>query len=307
MRAPRIWTRCSVRSVRPQPDLVQEIVTGSFYMKREPLGNEHNQDRWIGNMLRGSAAPTEACLDTEALAAWADGGLDAKASAAVELHASNCQRCTAVLATMARTAPAASPAHAWTRARVVRWLVPMMGAATAIAIWIAVPDRTMTPIQPAPAHDLSVGSERGTQTAESATPNAKEGTPDAAFGTANTERGKPSMGSGTANVERGTRNLEPGTRNVEPRVELRADAPSVRQNEVQMRDESRRERVAPTEAQDAAAAAPFAVAPEAAGPPPPAPPTPSARPSAAEPSAPVGAEVQIGTLRESTASVARTM
>jgi hypothetical protein len=257
-------------------------------------------------MLRGSAAPTDACLDAETLAAWADGGLDAKASAAVELHASNCQRCTAVLATMARTAPAASPAHAWTPARVVRWLVPMMGAATAIAIWIAVPDRPITSVQPAPAHDLSVGSERGTLTAEPGKTTAKQAIPNPALGTANAERGNANVQSGTA-AEPGTRNLELGTRNVEPRAELRADAPSVRQNELQMRDDVRRELVAPTEAQDAAAAAPFAVPQEAAGPPPPAPPTPAAGPTAAAPSAPFAAEVQIETLRESTTSVARTM
>src|SRR5688500_10865215 len=193
-------------------------------MKREPLGNEHNEDRWIGNILRGSAAPTDACLDAETLAAWADAGLDAKASAAVELHASNCQRCTAVLVTMARTAPAVSTPHAWTPGRVVRWLVQMMAAETAIAIWIAVLDRPSTPVQPAPAHDLSVGRARGTLTAEPETPNAKQGTPDAAFGTANAERGNANVQSGTATPEPGTRNqepgtpnLEPGTRNVEPR------------------------------------------------------------------------------------------
>ena len=278
-------------------------------MKREPLGNEHDEDRWLGTMLRGSAAPTEACVDAETLAAWADGALDAKASAAVELHASNCPRCTAVLATMARTAPAVSPTHAWTPARLVRWLVPMTAAATAIAIWIVVPDRPITPVQPAPAHELSTGSEPGGPTVEPGTTTAKQVIPNAAVGTANAERGNANVQSGTrtGTAEPGTRNLEPGTRNVEPRVELRADAPSVRQDELQMRDEFRRERVAPTEAQDAAAGAPFAVAPEAAAPPPPAPPTPAARPRAAEPSAPFAAEVQIETLRESTASVARTM
>ncbi len=78
-------------------------------MKREPMGNEREQDSWLGTTLRQTpATASEACLDAETLAAWADGGLSAKAAAAVELHASNCSRCTAVLAAMERSAPAAS-------------------------------------------------------------------------------------------------------------------------------------------------------------------------------------------------------
>ena len=75
-------------------------------MKKEPMGNEREQDAWLGNTLRRSAATApDGCLDAETLAAWADGGLNAKAAEAVELHASSCSRCMAVLATMERTAP----------------------------------------------------------------------------------------------------------------------------------------------------------------------------------------------------------
>lgn len=193
------------------------------------MGNQREHNGWLGTMLRQSrATPTDACLDAETLAAWADGGLSAKEVAAVELHASNCSRCMAVLATMERTAPAASATHAWTPARLFRWLVPLTAAATAIAIWVAVTDRPITPVQPAPAHDVSAGSEFGTP------------------------------------------NLESGARTPEPPAELRADAPSVRQEESQLRDEFRRERVAPeapgATAGAAAAAAPPAAAPEAAAP-----------------------------------------
>ena len=269
-------------------------------MKREPLANQHDQDRWLGTMLRGSVAPrTEECLDAETLAAWADGGLDAKASAAMELHASNCAHCTAVLAAMERTAPSASAAHVWNSARVVRWLVPMTAAATAIAIWIVVPDRPIVRVQPAPAHDLSASSEPDARSVEQGTPNPEPGT-------RNREPGTGNQALETRNLEPPTQDPEPRNQNKEPRNELRADAPSVRQEELQLRDEFRRERVAPAEAQDAAARAPSAVAPEAAAPPAAASPTP-APPSAAQPPSPFAAEVQIETLKETTASVARRM
>jgi hypothetical protein len=263
-------------------------------MKREPLANEHDPDRWLGTILRGSnAAPTEACLDAETLAAWADGGLDAKAAAAVELHASNCPHCTAVLATMQRTAPAVFAAQVWNPARLVRWLVPMTAAAAAIAIWIAVPGRSITPVQPAPAHDLSAGAERATSSPEPATPKAEPGTANRALGTRNPEPPPASP--------------EPSIQNKEPGSELRADAPSVRQEELQLRDEFRRERAEPAEAQDPTAAAPVAVAPQTAAPPPVAPPTPAPPPPAAESSTQFSADVPIETLKETTASVARRM
>ncbi len=121
-------------------------------MKREPMGNERDQDNWLGATLRRtSASAPDTCLDAETLAAWSDGGLSAKAAAAVELHASNCSRCAAVLGEMARSTPAASATHGWTPARVFRWLAPLAAAATAIAIWVAVPDRPIAPVQPARA------------------------------------------------------------------------------------------------------------------------------------------------------------
>jgi hypothetical protein len=90
------------------------------------------------------------------LAAWADGGLNAKAAEAVELHASNCSRCLAVLATMERTAPTASVTESWTLGRVFRWAAPLAAVATAVAIWVAVPDRPITPVESTISQDLSV-------------------------------------------------------------------------------------------------------------------------------------------------------
>ena len=45
------------------------------------------------------------CLDAETVAAWMDGGLDAAGVAAAEAHASTCERCQALLATVVKTLP----------------------------------------------------------------------------------------------------------------------------------------------------------------------------------------------------------
>src|SRR4029453_16264696 len=110
-------------------------------MKRDSMGHEPDRNDWLGNTLRQSPAVTlDACLDAETLAAWADGTLKAHGAAAVEAHASSCPRCMRVLAAMERPAPAARARHAWTPVRLFRWLVPGTAAATAIAIWVLVPN-----------------------------------------------------------------------------------------------------------------------------------------------------------------------
>jgi hypothetical protein len=87
-----------------------------------------------------SATPTAACIDAETLAAWADGGLTNTAAALVEAHLADCERCTAMLATFARTIPATIPAaeSLWTRWH-LRWLVPVATAATVAALWVLIP------------------------------------------------------------------------------------------------------------------------------------------------------------------------
>jgi hypothetical protein len=139
----------------------QEIVTGSFNMKRDPMGHEPDRNDWLGKTLRRSpAAAPDACLDAETLAAWADGKLNGQAAAAVETHASSCPRCMAVLAAMERTAPAVPVQHAWTPARLFRWLVPIAAAATAVAIWVIVPNRPATVPVAAPVEESQAASAR---------------------------------------------------------------------------------------------------------------------------------------------------
>ena len=124
-------------------------------MKKEPM-EEADLDReaWLGPMLRQSPLVTsEGCFDAEILAAWADGALDARKSSLVELHASNCSRCMAMLASVERTRPEveAPPKRAWAIGPLLRWGVPLTAAATAIAIWVMVPNRSLTRLEPAGA------------------------------------------------------------------------------------------------------------------------------------------------------------
>ena len=92
----------------------------------------------------GIPATTAACVDAETLAAWVDEGLPKAEAAAVEMHLAECERCTAMVATFARTIPDATVAESlWTRWH-LRWLVPLATAATVAAVWVLVP-RTDSP------------------------------------------------------------------------------------------------------------------------------------------------------------------
>ena len=116
-------------------------------MKKEPMTAER-EDKWLEWLLRhGStdqaAAPSEACLDAGTVAAWNDGALDAREIAAAELHAADCSRCMALLTAIARTAPV--QAEARSKRSLLRWLAPLAAAATAVAVWVAIPDRQQIP------------------------------------------------------------------------------------------------------------------------------------------------------------------
>lgn len=76
-------------------------------------------------------------LDAERLAAFADGSLTRAERAAVEAHAADCGPCLEMLAAMIRTEPPAQPSR-WRPAIVLRWAVPAMVGATALALWVNV-------------------------------------------------------------------------------------------------------------------------------------------------------------------------
>ena len=92
------------------------------------------------------------CLDAETLAAWMDGGLTGAPLQEVEAHVAGCDRCQMLLGAMGRTR-AAVPAVPEARAprRWLAWGVPLAAAATAIAIWVAVPQQLNTTPVPLPA------------------------------------------------------------------------------------------------------------------------------------------------------------
>jgi hypothetical protein len=112
------------------------------------VASEREQDKWLERLLRRAHdAPVRsasgACLDAETLAAWSDGILAGRALAEAETHASNCERCLSILAAVERTTPIVPPSP---RRFALRWLVPLAGAATAVALWIAIPGQRVIPV-----------------------------------------------------------------------------------------------------------------------------------------------------------------
>lgn len=110
------------------------------------MNTERDRDRSVERLLRQSlrtgtgSAVSGACLDAETLAAWVDGGLRGHDLATTEAHVSQCARCQAMVAALART-PSAVPASQpwWRRGFGLGWLVPLTAGAAAILLWFAQP------------------------------------------------------------------------------------------------------------------------------------------------------------------------
>jgi hypothetical protein len=106
------------------------------------VATNDQRDRAVERLLSrrsGSAPAASACIDGETLAAWSERTLPAGRASLVEAHLADCADCQMMFAAFARTGSvAAAPVPLWTRWR-LRWLVPLATAATAVAIWIAVP------------------------------------------------------------------------------------------------------------------------------------------------------------------------
>ena len=116
----------------------------------------------LGTSQRGGV--TDACLDAETLAAWTTGGLAGTALEAAQLHVADCARCQSMAGTLARissTVPQAEPVPP--SRRWLAWFIPLTAAATAVALWFAVPGNpgapptvaSRAPISEAPASDSS--------------------------------------------------------------------------------------------------------------------------------------------------------
>ena len=87
------------------------------------------------------------CLDAETLAAWFDGGLKGAVLEDVRAHVASCGRCQLLLGAMGQTR-AAVPVPQPERAprRWLAWAVPLAAAATAIAVWVAIPEQRNVPV-----------------------------------------------------------------------------------------------------------------------------------------------------------------
>ena len=108
-----------------------------------------DRDRGIERLLRTRADHVEpgdesACLSSDTVAAWVDGTLASEAREIAEVHAADCSRCQAVLAAVMLTEPEPEPARsAW--GAPLRWLVPLAAGATALALWVAIPEQRIGP------------------------------------------------------------------------------------------------------------------------------------------------------------------
>jgi hypothetical protein len=178
------------------------------------MASDRDSDTWLERMLKHQT-PSDpvggACLEVETLAAWADGRLNSAELASAELHASGCSRCQSLVAAMARSAPMPQAVRrAWTPGRVVRWVAPIAAAATAVAIWVAIPDRPVSELQ-----RITPQEERGQALAvpPAALPPATDAKSFAAEPQSANELSSSQRADGaTANRERGTGRREPGTR-----------------------------------------------------------------------------------------------
>lgn len=146
------------------------------------MNGSHERDRSIEWLLRQSLkAPrrggTDSCIDAETLAAWADGGLSGAALETAQLHVADCARCQALIGALARTEPPVQRPEAAPR-RWLAWLVPLAAAATAVAVWVAVPhDRSLpaapeVPSESADARELNAPLPTSQNEAASAQPPA---------------------------------------------------------------------------------------------------------------------------------------
>jgi hypothetical protein len=88
---------------------------------------------------RTAQETSDACADAETIAAWTAGTLTARDAGAVEKHLAACAACQQVLALLARTQPPPASGFSWNKWH-LRWAVPVAAAATAVALWVAVPD-----------------------------------------------------------------------------------------------------------------------------------------------------------------------
>jgi len=146
------------------------------------VNTERDRDPSVERLLRQSlrtgagSAVSGACLDAETLAAWVDGGLRGHDLATAEAHGSQCARCQAMVAALART-PSAVPASQpwWRRGFGLGWLVPLTAGAAALLLWFAQPPPSTPDLTRSDLRQNGRPSEQGeVQTQAAATPKPEE-------------------------------------------------------------------------------------------------------------------------------------
>jgi len=120
------------------------------------------------------------CLDAETLAAWMDGGLTGAALADVQAHVAGCERCQMLLGAMGQTR-AALPASERVRVsrRWLAWAVPLTAAATAVVIWVAIPEQKQAPAPATRVPPASISEAVPIPQQKSETPQAPAARPTA--------------------------------------------------------------------------------------------------------------------------------
>jgi hypothetical protein len=144
------------------------------------VNSKNDRDGAIDDMLRATlradaarATVSDECIDAETIAAWSDGALPAAGATRIETHLSQCSHCQALLAALVRSAPpTTAPSRSiWQRWQ-LRWVVPIAAAASALALWIAIPSDRREPApqitvlddsrqQPAPSSSAPPSNEPG--------------------------------------------------------------------------------------------------------------------------------------------------
>ncbi len=104
----------------------------------QPRDRDAALDRLLHALPADEIGPTPDCLDAETAAAYVDGGLPEPERRAYMAHAATCDHCQALLGALIRSEPPAPEARAWWQLRPWPWLVPALGAAAALAIFVAV-------------------------------------------------------------------------------------------------------------------------------------------------------------------------
>ncbi len=116
------------------------------------MRQQDDRDRAIEKLLRrsrpGASTPSTPCVDGETLAAWSDGSLSTSDAVAVDAHLVTCAACQSMAAAFARAAPAGPPRPSFFGRWHMRWVLPLATAATAVALWVAVPDRGSQSLSP---------------------------------------------------------------------------------------------------------------------------------------------------------------